>query len=677
MKKKLKKRKKLKLSTLIIFLVSILVVSSGIYFIFTAQDEDSKLTFLERQWIEKNNGTLIDFKVPNNLGILGEDGKGFVFSYLNTLESDTELNLNKISYQYPLEKSSDSLGIYLLKNNESRKESDLLLMSDEYVLIGRKDETISSLSSLKSSKIGILDSDVSMINDYFSDFSFSLKSYKSFDALKTGLKAEQVNYVIVPRYSTYELFDGFHIVKDFPNLSGKLVLRFGSNNKLNEILKKYTIYWKEHESKENFEESFMERYIEATKMSDLDQASLKRKVYKYGYIENTGYNNKVKDSYYGLAASYIDTLSTMADMEFEMISYSSKKELERDFANKKIDIVFASYPESNLTGLKTTSDLKTNYVVLSPKQHEITSYSGLNNQKIYIDLDSSLKQYLEKLVKASFVSNKDINNITSDDFLVLDELTYIANKRDLYANYEVVFTASYESSYAYYMQKNEVVLNKLLNYVLNNTSKSDYFYTSLVELDEASNNQYNFRSLYITIVIVVISFFIFIGIVFVISKKNKFTYKKEDVLKYNDMLTSLKNRNYLNAHINEWDDTKIFPRTIIIADLNNLKYVNDNYGHEEGNDLIKKAAAILINTQLEKSEIIRTDGNEFLIYLIGYSKTQVATYVSKLSKEFEKLPHGFGAAIGYSMIEDEISTIDDAINEATIQMRIDKEKNFR
>ena len=94
-------------------------------------------------------------------------------------------------------------------------------------------------------------------------------------------------------------------------------------------------------------------------------------------------------------------------------------------------------------------------------------------------------------------------------------------------------------------------------------------------------------------------------------------------------------------------------------------------------ELIKKAAAILINTQLEKSEMVRSDGNEFLIYLIGYSKTQINSYVQKLSRELEKLPYGFGAAFGYSMIDDEIKTIDDAINEATINMRKDKEQNYK
>ena len=111
-----------------------------------------------------------------------------------------------------------------------------------------------------------------------------------------------------------------------------------------------------------------------------------------------------------------------------------------------------------------------------------------------------------------------------------------------------------------------------------------------------------------------------------------------------------------------------------MVDLNNIKYVNDNYGHEEGDQLIIKAAGILVNTQLENSEIIRTDGNEFLIYLVGYSERQISTYTKKLSKEMKSLPHEFGAAVGFSMITDEIKTLDDAINEATLDMISDKEE---
>ena len=130
----------------------------------------------------------------------------------------------------------------------------------------------------------------------------------------------------------------------------------------------------------------------------------------------------------------------------------------------------------------------------------------------------------------------------------------------------------------------------------------------------------------------------------------------------------------MNAKVPEWEDSKIYPQTIVIVDLNNVKYINDNYGHEAGDELIIKAATILVNTQLENSEIIRTDGNEFLVYLIGYSEKQIATYTKKLSKELKNLPHEFGAAIGFSMITDEIKTLDDAINEATLEMITNKEE---
>ena len=222
-------------------------------------------------------------------------------------------------------------------------------------------------------------------------------------------------------------------------------------------------------------------------------------------------------------------------------------------------------------------------------------------------------------------------------------------------------------------------MHDFVNFMLMYTDSSDIKIKAIDNLIASSENEGGFAHLYLMIVLIIIIPIIVLFTLLALSRtrKNSKLLHKEDVLKYSDMLTSLKNRNYLRAHIDEWDEMKITPRAIIIADLNNLKYINDNYGQEEGNILIKKAAAILINTQLEKSEIIRTDGNEFLIYLIGYNKTQINTYINKLSREFEKLPHGFGAAIGYSMIEDEIKTIDDAINEASIEMRMDKEQNYK
>ena len=165
-----------------------------------------------------------------------------------------------------------------------------------------------------------------------------------------------------------------------------------------------------------------------------------------------------------------------------------------------------------------------------------------------------------------------------------------------------------------------------------------------------------------------------IGFVIIKKKDKKKELKKEDKLKFIDVMTSLKNRNYLNYNIKKWDENVIYPQAIVIIDLNNVKYINDNYGHEEGDEVIKKAASILIVNQQENTDIVRTDGNEFLIYMVGYEEKKVIEYTRKINKELKELPHGFGATIGYSMIEDDIKTIDDAINEATLSMRQAKEK---
>ena len=124
----------------------------------------------------------------------------------------------------------------------------------------------------------------------------------------------------------------------------------------------------------------------------------------------------------------------------------------------------------------------------------------------------------------------------------------------------------------------------------------------------------------------------------------------------------------INDNIELWDSNKVYPQTVIVIDLKGIKEINDTNGHEEGDRQIKAAANILIKTQRENSEVMRTDGNEFLIYLVGYNEKVITTYLHKLNKEFKNLPYDYGAKFGYSMINDEIKTLDDAINESLIMM---------
>ncbi len=679
-KKKNSKTNYLKYAIIIIIVIAII---TGIYFFLTAPDNKTDLTILEKQWIARNKKTLIDINVPNNLSILADNGEGVVFDYLNKIEKDTDLDFNKKSYNYGEKNSSlTGLSIMVLSNEDKLNENDVLITEDDYVLISKKEGYKTNLNDLYTKNIAVLESDKEKVSNYINS-NYNYKEYENVSRLISAINKNDVSYAIVPRYYTLEevVNNDIYINYDFNNLSNKIVLRPSDNSRLSSIMKKYLNLFKKNNYMNSYEDEFMEFYLANTDATDLEVTSLSSKVYTYGFVKGSTYNILNKKNLFGYAGEYINLLSDMANIDLEYKEYSSSKRLDDAIKKGEVDIAFIDFDYKNEKGLYTISALNPQLVALSNTNYRITNKEGLENRKLYTKENTYLDSYLKDNFKSVVKPIKDVTDKIADDgVLVLDEADYYYYKNDKnFEDYYLLLKDSYSGEYKFFVKNDEDVMYNFINFMLMYTDSSDVKIKGIDTLLETSANKVGFASLYLMVILIIIIPVIILFALIALSRnrKNIKLLHKEDVLKYNDMLTSLKNRNYLNANIDKWDEVKVNPRTVIITDLNNLKYINDNYGQEEGNNLIKKAAAILINNQLEKSEIIRTDGNEFLIYLIGYNKTQVNTYINKLSREFEKLPHGFGAAIGYSMIEDDIKTIDDAINEASIEMRMDKEQNYK
>jgi len=84
---------------------------------------------------------------------------------------------------------------------------------------------------------------------------------------------------------------------------------------------------------------------------------------------------------------------------------------------------------------------------------------------------------------------------------------------------------------------------------------------------------------------------------------------------YHDHLTGLYNRSYLEKELERNENSNRLPVTIIKADINSLKLVNDAYGHRTGDKLLKKVAWILQKTCREEDIIARWGGDEFVVIL--------------------------------------------------------------
>ena len=311
--------------------------------------------------------------------------------------------------------------------------------------------------------------------------------------------------------------------------------------------------------------------------------------------------------------------------------------------------------------------------------HIVNTFESLKGQDLAMLKDDSLYNYFKNNSRANIKLYDNLDDLVENSgsrIIVIDNEIYSYYQTNKFKNLKLLYKDNMMNDYKFMIKKDNEAFYNLVNYIINTNSYYNYRNSGIENLKASILQDSTLEQVYTIVLIVVFTPLIILGLAFAFLKKKKAKKRVRiiDRQKYTDMLTSLKNRNYLNAMMQEWEDCEVFPQSIVIVDLNNVKYVNDNYGHEEGDQLIIKAAGILVNTQLENSEIIRTDGNEFLIYLVGYSDRQISTYTKKLAKEMKNLPHEFGAAIGYSMITDEIKTLDDAINEATLEMITNKEE---
>lgn len=86
-------------------------------------------------------------------------------------------------------------------------------------------------------------------------------------------------------------------------------------------------------------------------------------------------------------------------------------------------------------------------------------------------------------------------------------------------------------------------------------------------------------------------------------------------LSYTDMLTGVYNRTFFEERIQELSKEKYFPLGIIMGDVNGLKLVNDSLGHLKGDEFLKSIADILTEVCMNRGDVFRWGGDEFIILL--------------------------------------------------------------
>ena len=671
---------------IILSIIGLIITISAVIFVLNYTKDSSSFSIIEKNWINNNSNNIIDISIYNDIPIYGQSGKGIAFSYLEEFTKSYGIEFNKVSYLQGNAQALRNVSFRILDLNTKLTDNDIEIYKDYYVIVSKNNVSLDTINDLDNIKLGVLDSDLNNIKYYLNEAKeITYVACTSIEEMLTKLNSEEktIEYMVLPKtmYLDDILENELHIVYHMNEVYKQYVITVNNDNTFKSILNKYwMIYEKEHKNNQ-YKINYLNTLFEYERITEAERMSYNGSAYTYGYVTNMPYENTINKEFVGTISNYLSSFEDIADVDFKIVGYNSILELKQALSRGEVDLIFANFNPNgvNVDILKTISPFKEEYVVLSKEQIIVNTIRSLKEYEIYTVNNTYLYDYLttNNLTIKGYNNTDDLlRNIRTDSVILLDKETYEYYKNTKFKDYKIIYQNELENDYTFVIRdvNKNATFYKLFNNYVSEINYKTIKYQYNTDYIVNSSNELNVVIKYLLVLIAVI---VVVSIVAtIIYKKNnkKKDLKKEDKLKFTDVMTSLKNRNYLNYNIKKWDENVIYPQAIVIIDLNNIKYINDNYGHTEGDEVIKIAASILIVNQLENTDIVRTDGNEFLIYMVGYDEKKVIEFTRKISKELKELPHNFGATLGYSMIEDDIKTIDDAINEATLSMRQAKEK---
>ncbi len=308
------------------------------------------------------------------------------------------------------------------------------------------------------------------------------------------------------------------------------------------------------------------------------------------------------------------------------------------------------------------------------KKLELIARGNLNET---IDIKSSvefceLSKYINTMVKSILDNNRKMSYVLSKTNLYIGIYEYSNNSELVHFTEHTPKILSIDKEKTEQFAANKNIFKDFINDILKHSSQDEEGVYEIgedskkyIRLEEVNNDDEVF------------------GVVIDIT--NDFIKRKKlEVERDMDSLTGLYNRRGFDLKLSNLMDTpKLFSNSaIIMIDTDDLKSINDTYGHEKGDIYLQKTAQILKNFANRNSIIARFGGDEFIILLYNFdNQGDLINTLIELKKIQDNSQVQLDAKIsvplkfsyGYSVIT-EISDYNNHLRDADRQMYLNKVK---
>ena len=153
--------------------------------------------------------------------------------------------------------------------------------------------------------------------------------------------------------------------------------------------------------------------------------------------------------------------------------------------------------------------------------------------------------------------------------------------------------------------------------------------------------------------------------------EQKLSEEKIRYMSFHDTLTGLHNRVFMEEEMRRLDTDRQLPLSIIMAGLNDLKLVNDTYGHDMGDELLKTVAQTLRDSCRKEDILARWGGDEFVILLPKTSRSEAERLGKRIRRNCRQTHIGdipISLALGAASKNEADTSLYDVLKEAEVSM---------
>ncbi len=157
--------------------------------------------------------------------------------------------------------------------------------------------------------------------------------------------------------------------------------------------------------------------------------------------------------------------------------------------------------------------------------------------------------------------------------------------------------------------------------------------------------------------------------------------KEVEYLSFHDYLTNLYNRLYFEEELKKLFSKRRYPLALVLCDMNGLKIVNDILGHKKGDELLKKAARVLLESSRSTDIVARIGGDEFAVVMPHTDSEGAEAFINRVNRKIRELNNRgeiyLSLAFGYSIQNGQFTDINELFLSADADMYKNKFSNRR